>query len=96
MPHWRKVNDGIKSKLTENNSGVKSSDINNEDRFFGNFFIRVKNTGDKKDKDEQAHKFGAKIVGVGAVIVAVVKGPEEGRGDGNFDVLPSGLIDGSE
>ena len=58
--------------------------------------IGIEYGGDKDDKDEQGSELGAEIVGIFAVVVAVVEAPEKGGGDGNFDVLPSGLVDSGE
>ncbi len=76
VPHWGEADDGVKNGLAENNSGVKSDDVNKEDGFFGDPFVGVENKWDKEDEDEKTHELGAEIVGVGAVVVTVVKGPD--------------------
>ena len=58
--------------------------------------ISVENSRNENHEHEEAHELGAEIVGVFAVVVAIVKRPEEGRGDGDFDMLPGRFVDGGE
>ena len=54
--------------------------------------VSVEDCGDKNGKNDETRKLGAEIVGIFAIIVAIVEGPKKGRGDGDFDVFPDGLI----
>lgn len=82
--------------MTQNNGGEKGSDIYKENGLFGEFLVSVENGGDEYGKDEQGSKLGAEIVRIFAVVVAVVEAPEESGGDGDFDVLPGGFVDGGK
>ena len=82
--------------MAQNNGGEKGSDIYKENGLSSEFLVSVENCGDKDGKNEQGSKFGAEIVGIFAVIVAVVEAPEKCGGDSDFDVLPGGLINGSK
>ncbi len=96
VPHRSQADDSVKSELAQNDGNIESEDIDKKDGFFDDSFVGVKDKGNKKDEDQETHKFGAKIVGIFAVIVAVVKSPKQGRSDGNFDMLPSGFVDGGK
>ena len=96
MVHRVEADDGIKGSLAKNDGGNKSSNVYEQDGFFGEFLISIKNGRDEDDKNEKTHKFGAEIIGVFAIIGPIIKSPEEGRGDGDFDMFPSGFINGGE
>ena len=54
--------------------------------------VSVEDCGDKNGENNEAHKLSTKIVGIFAIIITIIEGPEEGRSNGNFDMLPSGLV----
>ena len=96
MPHGAEIDNGVKSELGKNNGKEKGENIYREDRLFGEFLVGVENGGDEDGKDEQGSELGTEVVGVFAIVVAIVEAPEKGGGDGDFDVLPGGFVDGSE
>ena len=96
MPHGAEVNDGVKSELSKNNGEKEGENIYGKDGLFGEFLVGVEDGGDEDGKDEQGSELGTEVVGVFAIVVAIVEAPEKGGGDGDFDVLPGGFVDGSE
>ena len=62
----------------------------------GEFFVGVEYNGDEKGDDEEVKELGAEVIRILTVEVAVVEAPEEGGGEGDFDVFPGGFIDGGE
>ena len=58
--------------------------------------IEVENGGDGDSDNEKASEFSEEIVGVVAVGETVVEAPEKSAGEGDFDVLPGGFVDGGE
>ena len=82
--------------MAQNNGGKKGGDVYEENRFFGDFLISIKNSGDEDSEDEQGGKLGAEIVRIFAVVITIEKAPEKGGGDGDFDVFPGGFVDGGK
>ena len=54
--------------------------------------VSVENGGDKDNENKKADEFGAEIIRIFAIIVAVVQSPEKGRGNGNLDMLPGRFV----
>lgn len=96
VPHGSQADDGVEGGLAQNNGGEKGGDVYKEDGLFGEFLVSVENGGDEDSKDEQRSKLGTEIVGIFAVVVAVVEAPEKGGCDGDFDVFPGGFVDGGK
>lgn len=96
MPHRGQTNNGVESGLAKDDGGKKGGDIQWKNGFFGKFLISIENCGNKANENQKTHEFGTEIIGIFAIVVAVVKGPEQGRGDGDFDMFPGGFVDGSE
>ena len=92
----RKVDDNAKGELGEDDSGGKGEDVYGQDGLFAEAGVGVENEGDGEGEDEEASEFGGEVVGVCAIEVAVDEAPEKGGGNGDFDMLPGGLIDGGE
>ena len=82
--------------MAQNNGGEKGSDVYKENGLSSEFLVSVENCGDKDGKNEQGSKFGAEIVGIFAVVVAVVEAPEKSGRDGDFEVFPGGFVDGGK
>ncbi len=70
------IDDGGESQLGEDNGDKESYNINKENRFFTNSSIRVKNKGDKEDKNKEAGEFSGKIIGIYTIDEAVYEAPE--------------------
>ena len=92
----RLVDDGSEDKLGANDCSEKSKDVDGENRFFANSGIRVKNYWNKESENKEARELGGEIIGIFAINETVYEAPEEGRGDSDFDVFPSGFINGGE
>ena len=58
--------------------------------------IEVENSRDGESDNEEAGEFGEEVIRVVAVGETVVKAPEKSAGEGDFDMLPGGFIDGGE
>lgn len=95
-PDGRLGDNGVKGELAEDNGEVEGGDIEREEGLFGEAFVGVEDEGNKENGYEEAGEFGEEVVGVEAVEGAVIKAPEEGRGESDFDMLPSGFVDGGE
>ena len=76
VPHGGKGNNSIKSELAQNDGDEEGGDVYRENRLFGNSFVGVKNERDEECENKETHEFGAEVVLVFAVKVAVVKGPD--------------------
>ena len=92
VPHRSQADDSVEGGLAQDDGGEKGSDIQGEDGFFSEFSVSVENGRNEDYEHEEAHELGAEIVGVFAIVVAIVQSPEEGRGDGDFNMFPSGFI----
>ncbi len=86
----------VKGELAEKDGDVKEGDVNSENGFFGEKAIKIKNCGDGERDDEETDEFGEEIVGLWAVDEAVYETPGKGGGEGDFDVFPSGFINGAK
>ena len=93
MPHWRQGNDGVKSKLSQNNVCKKCGYIYRQNGLVGEFLISVKNYRYKNSEHKQAHELGTEVIGIIAVVIAIKKRPEESGSDGYLDMLPGGIVD---
>ena len=58
--------------------------------------IGVKDEGNSESNNEEGSDFGEEVVAVGAEKGAVEETPDEGGGEGDFDMFPGGFVDGSE
>ena len=93
---WREVDDDVKGELGKDDGAGEGEDVYWEDGLFGEAGVGVKDEGNDESENKEAGEFGGEVVGVYAVEVAVDEAPEESGGDGDFDVFPGGLVDGSE
>ena len=55
--------------------------------------IGIEKCRNDEDEDEEADNFGEEIIGVLAEKGTIINAPEEGGGEGDFDVLPGGFVD---
>ena len=94
--HGAEPKDGIESELTKYDGSVESGDVYGQDGAFGEFFVRIKNCGNKKCENEKADKFSAEIIRIFAIEISIIETPEECRSDGDFDVLPGAFVDSRE
>ena len=95
-PDGWEINNGVEGDLTEENSDVEGEDVDDEDGLFGDALVGIKDERDEKGNDDEAEEFGEEVVGIQTVNRAVVEAPEEGGGEGDFDVLPGGFVDGGK
>jgi len=93
MPHRGQGNNGVKSKLGQDNGCKKCSYIYRQNGLVGEFLISVENYWYKNGEHKQTHELGTEVIGIIAVIIAVEKRPEESGGDGYLDMFPGGFVD---
>lgn len=90
------INDGKERDLSKSNGGKKSKNVNYQNWFFGNSSIRIENERDKESENKKRGEFCGEIIRIISKEVAIYERPDNGGGDSNFNMLPSGFIDGSE
>lgn len=83
----------VKRKLAEKNSDVKESYIYNKNGFFGKKAVEIENGRDGKGDHKKAGELGGEIVGILAIDKTIVKAPEEGGRESDFDMFPGGFVD---
>ena len=82
--------------MTQNDCDVKNSDVENENVFFGDFFIAIEKKRDNNNKSKKTNEFCEVIIPVFAVEITVVKAPKDSWSKCNFNMFPSRFVNSSE
>ena len=72
----REIDNGTKSKLSDDNSRRESGNVNKENWLFADASVRIKDKGNKKGNHEKTCELGGEIVGIVAIEKAIHQAPE--------------------
>ena len=92
----RQVDNGEKTRLSQNDGDEKGKDIDREEGLLRNSSVRIKDKRNKESKDGEGSKLSGEIVGAATIKITIDKRPDKSGSNSNFDMLPSRFVDGGE